>query len=72
MFDLHRRISPAAPEIGYWLHPDYLGRGYAGRAVATLTQAALSVSGVHHIEIHNNEANTSCTAILADLATGST
>ena len=34
MFGLHRRIGPGALEIGYWLHPDYLGCGFATRAVA--------------------------------------
>ena len=63
MFGLHRRIEPAALEIGYWLRPDYLGRGYASRAVAALTEAALSLPDVDRIEIHTDEANTSSAAI---------
>lgn len=63
MFGLHRRIGPAAIEIGYWLHPDYLGRGYASRAVAALTEAALSLSDVDRIEIHTDEANAASAAI---------
>jgi ribosomal-protein-serine acetyltransferase len=43
MFGLHRRIGPAALQIGYWLHPGYLGRGYATKAVGALTEAALNL-----------------------------
>ena len=63
MFGLHRRIGPAALEIGYWLHPDYLGRGYASQAVAALTEVALSLPDVDRIEIHTDEANTMSAAI---------
>jgi RimJ/RimL family protein N-acetyltransferase len=37
MFGLHRRVGPTAIEVGYWLHPGYLGRGYATRSVGVLT-----------------------------------
>jgi RimJ/RimL family protein N-acetyltransferase len=63
MFGLHRRIGPAALEIGYWLHPDYLGCGHASRAVAALTKVALSLPDVDRIEIHTDEVNTSSAAI---------
>jgi hypothetical protein len=41
MFGLHRRVGPTAIEVGYWLHPGYLGRGYATRSVGVLTEVAL-------------------------------
>lgn len=63
MFGLHRRIGPAALEIGYWLHPDYLGRGYATKAVAALTEAALNLPDIDRIEIHTDEAHTASAAI---------
>ena len=63
MFGLHRRIGPDALEIGYWLHPDYPGRGYATKAVSALTEAALSLHHITRVEIHTDEANTASAAI---------
>ena len=63
MFGLHRRVGPTALEIGYWLHPDYLGRGYATRSVGVLTEVALSLGDVDRIEIHTDEANKASAAI---------
>ena len=57
MFGLHRQVGPTALEIGYWLHPDYLGHGYATRSVGVLTEIALSLRDVDRIEIHTDEAN---------------
>ena len=64
MFGLHRRVGPTAIEVGYWLHPGYLGRGYATRSVGVLTEVALSLQDVDRIEIHtDDEANTASAAI---------
>ena len=63
MFGLHRRIGPAALEIGYWLHRDYLGRGYATKAVSALTEAALSLQDINRVEIHTDEPNTASAAV---------
>jgi RimJ/RimL family protein N-acetyltransferase len=46
-----------------WLHPGYLGRGYATRSVGFLTEVALSLRDVDRIEIHADEANTASAAI---------
>lgn len=44
-------LDPARPaaEIGYSLHPDHQGRGYAGEAVAALL-AALGAGGITRVE----------------------
>ena len=72
MFGLHRRIGPAALEIGYWLHPDYPGRGYATKAVSALTEAALSLHHINRVEIHTTRPTPPVLPFLADSGIGST
>lgn len=62
-FGLHRRIGPGAIEIGYWVHADYTGRGYATASARALTQAGLALPDVDRVEIHTDEANTISAAI---------
>ncbi len=66
-FGLHRRIGPGAIEIGYWLHVDALGRGYATAAAGALTTVALDLDDVDRVEIHTDEANVTSAAIPARL-----
>jgi ribosomal-protein-serine acetyltransferase len=54
---LHRRRGPRALEIGYWLHPSFLGRGIMTAAARLLTDAAFTVAGVERVEIHHDKAN---------------
>lgn len=54
---LHARIAPGGLEIGYWVHPDFTARGIATAASAALTEAALALPGIDHVEIHHDEAN---------------
>jgi ribosomal-protein-serine acetyltransferase len=54
---LMRRIGPGALEIGYWIHVDYVRRGYATALAATLTDAAFSLPDITHVEIHHDLAN---------------
>jgi RimJ/RimL family protein N-acetyltransferase len=54
---LHRSIGPAGLGIGYWVRGDRIGEGIATRAVAALTEAAFSIEGVEHVEIHHDAAN---------------
>lgn len=56
-FGLHRRIGPGGLEIGYWIHPRFLRRGLATRAAALATDAAFTVPGISHVEIHHDKAN---------------
>ncbi|HEY1774863.1 MAG TPA: GNAT family N-acetyltransferase [Solirubrobacteraceae bacterium] len=53
---LHRR-APGTLEIGYWIHPSFLRRGLATKASALLTDAAFTLAGVKHVEIHHDRAN---------------
>jgi RimJ/RimL family protein N-acetyltransferase len=61
-FDLWR-IGRGAVELGYWVHVDFTGRGYATACARTLTQAALALPSVARVEIHTDEANAISAAI---------
>lgn len=62
-FGLHRRIGPDAVEIGYWVHVDFTGRGYATACAGALTQVGLALPGVVRVEIHTDEANVISAAV---------
>jgi RimJ/RimL family protein N-acetyltransferase len=57
------RIAPGAVELGYWVHVDFTGRGYATAGARALTQAGLALSDVARVEIHTDEANVISAAI---------
>lgn len=54
---LHRRIGPSGLEIGYWIHPRFLRQGLATEAAARLTDAALDLPDIRHVEIQHDKAN---------------
>lgn len=54
---LHRRIGEDGLEIGYWIHVAFVRRGLATRAAKLLTDAAFTVPGITHVEIHHDKAN---------------
>jgi ribosomal-protein-serine acetyltransferase len=54
---LHRRLGPDGLEIGYWVHADHVGQGYATEAARALTAAALALPGIERVEIHHDKAN---------------
>jgi RimJ/RimL family protein N-acetyltransferase len=60
---LHTRLGDCAREIGYWVHVDYTGRGYASEAAMALTKVAFLVVGVDRVEIHCAPDNTASAAI---------
>ncbi len=60
---LHRRAGPATLEIGYWVHAEHLGNGYALEMAQALTSAAFSVPGITRVEIHHDKANIRSAAI---------
>ena len=62
---LHDRVGPGALEIGYWLHSDHTGRGYATMAAIALTQAALAQPGIERLVLKHDVANTASGAVAA-------
>ena len=54
---LHRRIGPGGLEIGYWVHPAFVRRGYATAAARFMTDEAFALDGIDHVEIWHQEAN---------------
>jgi ribosomal-protein-serine acetyltransferase len=66
-FGLMGRIGPGALEIGYWVHVDHSGQGYATRAAAALTDAGLALDGVERVEIHHDRDNVTSGRIPARL-----
>lgn len=49
---LHTRVGEQAREIGYWLHANYLKKGYALETVQALTKVGFEIEGLERIEIH--------------------
>jgi RimJ/RimL family protein N-acetyltransferase len=60
---LHTRLGEQAREIGYWIHAEHTGQGYATEASAALTKVALLILGIDRVEIHCDPANTASAAI---------
>lgn len=60
---LHRRVAPDGLEIGYWIHPSFTRRGLATEASRVLTESALALPGITHVEIHHDRANLASRAI---------
>jgi RimJ/RimL family protein N-acetyltransferase len=54
---LMARIGEGGLEIGYWVHPEFTGRGVATATAAALTDAALALPGIDHVEIHHDTLN---------------
>lgn len=50
------RIGPGGLELGYWLHPDFVGLGIVRRAVTALVTEAFRI-GVVRLEIVHDVAN---------------
>lgn len=60
---LHTRRGPHAREIGYWIHVDHIGQGYATETSAALTKVAFTIEGMDRVEIHCDPANLASAAI---------
>ena len=60
---LHRRRGAGTLEIGYWIHADHVGRGYATELARALTTAAFTIDGIDRVEIHHDRANVRSAAV---------
>jgi ribosomal-protein-serine acetyltransferase len=60
---LHRRLGPAALEIGYWVHAAFLRRRIASKAAALLTDAAFAIPEIERVEIHHDKANSASAGV---------
>jgi RimJ/RimL family protein N-acetyltransferase len=60
---LHTRRGSHAREIGYWIHVDYIGQGYATETSAALTKVAFEIDGMDRVEIHCDPANLASAAV---------
>jgi RimJ/RimL family protein N-acetyltransferase len=54
---LNRRIAPDALDLGYWVRGDRTSQGVAADAAGALVEAAFTVDGITHVEIHHDAAN---------------
>jgi ribosomal-protein-serine acetyltransferase len=54
---LHRRIGVGGLETGYWLHPDFTGRGLMTQAAQIMIAAAFSMPDIARVEVHHDKAN---------------
>ena len=59
---LMARVGPGGLELGYWLHPDHVGRGVATRAASLLVAEAFR-TGAQRVEIVTDVANIRSAAI---------
>jgi ribosomal-protein-serine acetyltransferase len=64
---LMARIGDGGLEIGYWVHPAFTGRGLATSATSALSEAALNLDGIDHVEIHHDALNLASGRIPAKL-----
>ena len=60
---LMTRRGPGTLEIGYWIHVDAEGRGYATRGASALTKVARAEPGIRTVFIYCDEANDRSAAI---------
>ena len=60
---LHTRLGEQAREIGYWVHVDHIGQGYATETAAALTRVAFEIDDLDRVEIHCDPANLGSAAI---------
>lgn len=54
---LKKTIGDDALEIGYWIHKDYINKGYATEVTSALVRVGFEVEKVERIEIHCDPLN---------------
>lgn len=60
---LHTRLGYRALEIGYWIHVDFINRGFATELSAALTKVAFEINHVQRVEIHCDPRNVRSAAV---------
>ncbi len=60
---LHTRLGEKAREIGYWIHVDAVGQGFATELSAALTKVAFEIDHVERVEIHCDPRNLRSAAV---------
>lgn len=60
---LHTRIGEDGLEIGYWIHKDFVGQGFATELSAALTKMAFELYLVQRMEIHCSVENLASAAV---------
>jgi len=60
---LHTRLGKGALEIGYWIHVDFINRGFATEVAAALTKVAFEIMHVNRVEIHCDPKNVRSAAV---------
>jgi len=60
---LHDRVGRGKLEIGYWCHSGHTGRGVITRTAGALTEIALALPGIDHIQICCDAANERSAAV---------
>ncbi len=60
---LMSRVGEGGLEIGYWLHPAYMGLGAATESTYLLVKAAFDLPGIEFVDIVHDTANTRSGAI---------
>jgi RimJ/RimL family protein N-acetyltransferase len=58
-----RRIGEGGLDIGYWIHPEWTGRGLVTMAASALVRQGFQLAGVDRIEIHHDVANPASGAV---------
>lgn len=54
-------------EVGFWLLPEYWGKGFAAEAVALICQHGFTQMNLHRIEAYVDAENLGCKRVLAKL-----
>jgi RimJ/RimL family protein N-acetyltransferase len=60
---LHPRVGESGIEIGYWIHVDAIGKGFATETAGALTRVGFEIHHLDRVEIHCDLANTASAAI---------
>lgn len=60
---LMKRIGEGAMEIGYWMHVDYINKGYMSEAASALVKIAFELYKVERVEVHCDIENLRSAAI---------